>query len=348
MRCPSRHRLAAASAGEDTAAALHAETCAHCRAELTAMAAVVRLAREAPAPPLTASRRTAIRTEVLAACDIAGPGTRRSHRGAAAAIAAMVVGLAWYGRSTSHGPGIAARPRPAEVTAPTAPNTGRAARPAGGDASALVDPRVDPRSPHGAHSGAPAAAPPLTNTPVPAPVHPATVSPSAPLAIATVADGRATVDARNTAPVRVVSGDTAIRVASSKVELTSRGGAVTKVHVIVGSAEIDLRGKRTIVFAGDVWVRPAPSPRALAATAMTAFERGWVAFRAARYNEAIAAFDQAQDPVIAEDAAYWAAIASARAGDRSSAARRLRDFTARFPAAMRADDARRTLARLDP
>lgn len=339
MTCPSRHRLAAASAGEDTAAELHAETCARCRAELTAMAAVVQLARAAPAPVLTSSRRTELRTEVLAACDAAGPATRRPRGGAvvaAAAIAAVVVAVAWYGGSTSRSRGVAAPPRQAGLAAP---DTGSAARTAGSDASALGA----PHSPRGARPAAPS----LTNAPAP-PVRPTAVPPSPPRAIATVADGRSTIDARDTAPVRVVSGDTAITVASSKVELTARAGAVTKVHVIVGSAEIELRGRRTTVFAGDVWVRPATSPRTLAAMAMTAFERGWIAFRAARYGEAIAAFDQAQDPVIAEDAAYWAAIASARAGDRVSAARRLRAFTARFPTAMRADDARRALARLDP
>jgi len=336
MTCPSRHRLAAASAGEDAAAELHAETCASCRAELTAMAAVVRIARAAPALALTASRRTELRTGVLAACDAAGPATRRPRAGAvvaaAAAIAAVVVAVAWYGGSTSPSRGVAAPPRQAGLAAP---DTGSAARPTGRDASAL-DARP---SLHGARPASPA----LTNAPPPA-----AVRPSPPRAIATVADGRSTIDARDTAPVRVVSGDIAITVASSKVELTSHVGAVTKVHVIVGSAEIELRGRRTTVFAGDVWVRPATSPRTLAAMAMTAFERGWIAFRAARYREAIAAFDEAQDPVIAEDAAYWAAIASARAGDRVSAARRLREFTARFPTAMRADDARRALARLDP
>jgi len=336
MMCPSRHRLAAASAGEDTAAELHAETCARCRAELTAMAAVVRLARAVPAPVLTASRRTELRTEVLAACDAAVPATRRPRGGAvvaaAAAIAAVVVAVAWYGGSTSRSRGITAPPRQAGLAVP---DTGSAASPASSDASAPGA----PRSPRGARPASPAP----TNPP-----SPAAVRPSPPRAIATVADGRSTIDARDTAPVRVVSGDTAITVASSKVELTSRAGAVTKVHVIIGSAEIELRGRRTTVFAGDVWVRPAPAPRPLAAMAMTAFERGWIAFRAGRYGEAIAAFDQAQDPVIAEDAAYWAAIASARAGDRVSAARRLREFTARFPTAMRADDARRALARLGP
>jgi hypothetical protein len=94
------------------------------------------------------------------------------------------------------------------------------------------------------------------------------------------------------------------------------------------------------------------APHAIIATARVvdpgAFEHGWTALREARYADAIAAFDQVVDPAVAEDAAYWAAIAAARAGDRDDATRRLNAFVASFPASERVGEARALLARLAP
>jgi len=80
----------------------------------------------------------------------------------------------------------------------------------------------------------------------------------------------------------------------------------------------------------------------------TAFERGWTALREARFADAIVAFDQVDDLTVTEDAAYWAAVASARAGNQSDAARRLSSFVIKFPASERLDEARALLARLAP
>jgi TolA-binding protein len=88
---------------------------------------------------------------------------------------------------------------------------------------------------------------------------------------------------------------------------------------------------------------PPPPP-----VPVTAFQRGWIALRDAHYAEAIAAFDQATEPAVAEDAAYWAAIASARAGDFAAAARRMTAFVAKFPGSTRISDARTMLVRLAP
>jgi tetratricopeptide (TPR) repeat protein len=77
-----------------------------------------------------------------------------------------------------------------------------------------------------------------------------------------------------------------------------------------------------------------------AVTAVTAFRRGWEALRAQRYADAIAAFDRATAPAVAEDAAFWSAIAAQRSGDLDDARKRLDSFLSRFPASPRADDAR--------
>ena len=76
-------------------------------------------------------------------------------------------------------------------------------------------------------------------------------------------------------------------------------------------------------------------------TPVAAFRAGWEALRAARYADAIAAFDRATDPAVAEDASFWAAIAAQRAGQADDARKRLDLFLATFPDSPRAEDARR-------
>ncbi len=86
----------------------------------------------------------------------------------------------------------------------------------------------------------------------------------------------------------------------------------------------------------------------LRATSARAFQDGWAALHAGRDADAIAAFDRATDPSVAEDASYWAAVAAERAGDVADAARRMRDFIARFPTSPRVGAARAALDRLAP
>lgn len=328
MSCPANHRLAAASVGEDIEAELHAETCETCRAELAAMASVVELARRAPVPKLTADRRAMLAAMVMAESDTAPSAPqvqpRRFARVAAVvalAAAAIVVVIVWPNRpapSVASAPETAAPSSPRGTASSSAPRTAQPA-PACVEAATETTPTPAPTAP--ADQVAVATRPPQPTTPLP--------------------DGRVTIDARNVAPVRVAAGDTAVQIAASKVEVTARSGVVAMVRVFAGSAEIVHSGQRVVVVAGDVWVRPTGS-----VDAMRTFEQGWRALRATRYREAIAAFDRANHPVIAEDAAYWAAIAAGRAGARADAESRLHRFMLQFPKSKRLDDARRQLEAL--
>jgi hypothetical protein len=75
------------------------------------------------------------------------------------------------------------------------------------------------------------------------------------------------------------------------------------------------------------------------------FRTGWRALRGGRFADAIAAFDRATDPVVAEDAVYWAAVAAERGGDAAEARRRFARFLTRFPRSPRAAAVRAELAR---
>ncbi len=91
----------------------------------------------------------------------------------------------------------------------------------------------------------------------------------------------------------------------------------------------------------------APSVEASAPpSGVAAFRAGWEALRAGQPRVARAHFERADDPAVREDAAYWAAVASERAGERVEAARRFREFARLYPASPRAADARAAAARL--
>jgi TolA-binding protein len=84
---------------------------------------------------------------------------------------------------------------------------------------------------------------------------------------------------------------------------------------------------------------PPPDP------ALVAFRTGWSELRDGHNADAIAAFDQAlASPIVAEDAAYWAAVAARRSGDRDGAAKRFRAFLVAYPASPHAAAARAELA----
>jgi hypothetical protein len=155
-------------------------------------------------------------------------------------------------------------------------------------------------------------------------------------------NGTLTIDARNAREVEITMRGTTVRVDEAKICVVAHRGVIETVTVFAGSAEVTARGKLTVVEAGMVWVPDAVG----AATALREFRVGWAALRDGDLATAIAAFDRARDPVVAEDAAYWAAVAVERAGNVGDAARRFAGFLDLFPKSPHAETARVALARL--
>jgi len=130
------------------------------------------------------------------------------------------------------------------------------------------------------------------------------------------------------------------------VAATKAGAATATSRVFAGSQQHEREGQVTRDL---VTLEPRPivaRARVVDPTAPTAFERGWTALREGRYADAIAEFDQVTDPAVGEDAAYWAAIASARGGNKADATRRLTAFIASYPASERIGEARALLVGL--
>jgi hypothetical protein len=139
----------------------------------------------------------------------------------------------------------------------------------------------------------------------------------------------------------------AVSITSGRAEVLAHDGVIVETHVLAGSAVVTDSGHRVVVNAGHVWkretARPPEPPPPEPATSLAAFREGWAARDAGRDADAVAAFDRATDPVVAEEAKFWAAICAGRAGHREDSARRLRAFLEEYPSSTRAGDARNAL-----
>jgi hypothetical protein len=332
VSCPSPSRIAAAASGEDETVLAHVANCIRCELLLDdqreVRALTANMSRSAPRIALSRSRREQLGAEVLAAVDQL-PGPRRANpartavvaSAAAAAAIAVVLGISQTASPPAVAPVVVYTPEPVanldQVT----------------QHEALV-PSTEPEERQ----------PPLEA----ARGRRAQLAGDAEFAERTTPDrdvvelhsGELTVDALDTRPVEIVTQRTAVTIRNAKVAVIARQGVIHTVTVIAGSAEVITDGHHELISAGTIWERDAARDDALAA-----FRAGWTAKRQGRGRDAIAAFDRATHAVVAEDAAYWAAVESERAGT-ADARDRYRAFLVRFPGSVRASSVERALDRL--
>ena len=321
MSCPDPAQLAAAASGEDVAVIEHTRECLRCRAVLIEQRELIAAARRLARPALRPERRARLAAEVMAASDFETPrwrGERVMAVTASIVAAAAIVTLVLAARRPA-----GQAPPPPELATLDEPATKSARR--------------------------------VHEVPVAAPQRAAIIGKGAVFArvqrgdedVVTLRDGEVSIDATDREPVTVVAGDTRVMIVASRAKVIARQGVIVTTHVFAGNAQVTTNGRSQVIDAGDVWMRPEPKPAATAPTeAMAAFRQGWEQLRGKRHADAIAAFDRATDPVVAEDATFWAAIATERAGDLDGAATRLRAFLDRFPQSPRAEAARAALVRV--
>jgi hypothetical protein len=322
VTCPSEARLAAAVAGDDPEAATHAEGCKRCAA-IVADGRAIRAALAAlPSPSLR--RRAEVLAEVLAEAEretVTSPAVapRRPWRIGAVAlgVAAMVTGAAAgvgavRERVTArHGIAVEARRVAAAAPGP-APRGGAMPRSRAPVEVAPVD-------------VAPVEVPPVEVPPVDLP----------PVDLPSV-DASAALPPR-AAPSSRPALPSGLRPPSSSTASPPRALPGPRVEQAPSaSPPSDLPSPAD----------PSLAPSSAPPVGVAAFQAGWEALRAGQPLVARAHFDRARDPAVAEDAAYWAAVASERAGEPLDAARRYRSFAQAFPSSPRAADARAAAARL--
>jgi hypothetical protein len=308
--------------GEDAGVIEHARVCLRCRASLYEQREVVAAARALARPSISVERRRMIAAEVMAAGDRdeAGGAGRRGRSFviatgtlAAAAILALVVSSRGMSADAPASPALNSSDQPALELAyaahldPVAPALRADVITRGADFARLQQGDQD---------------------------------------VVTLRDGEVSIDAMDREPIVIVAGDTRVTISSSRAKVIARQGVIVTTHVFAGTAQITANGRSRVIDAGDVWTREPEAAPPQSDDSLAGFRTGWEQLRAHDYAKAIASFDRATDPVVAEDAAFWAAIAAERAGDSPSAATRLRGFLDRFPSSPRADAARAALERV--
>jgi TolA-binding protein len=369
VSCPSVEALAAAAAGEHVRAAAHAEQCAECASllaqqlELRTLARTLEpprlsplrraklalahdpadeirvLAQRLPAPVLDPARRAQLAADTLARAD-ALPASRAPWFALGAIAMAAVIAVVVY---TSRREPLVAVHWP--VLAPPAPAPHA---PSIASSSVSNTPSVVAPAPAPGPTPAPGAAAKSLATVASVSKGSATITGDADFTrdardahdTIQLRDGTLSVDARDRTPVAVAIGDTTIRVTNAHVEIRAAHGVIVSAHAFAGSVERTSPESKAIISAGEVWTPPPPE------AALAAFRAGWSALHDGRNADALAAFERASDPVIAEEAAFWAAVAAQRANDREGAAQRFRAFLDAYPQSTRADAARAALQKL--
>jgi ferric-dicitrate binding protein FerR (iron transport regulator) len=333
--CPAFERLAAAASGEDEDILAHLDNCSDCQQLVEEQGAMRLLASQAPTPRLSTAERDELGAEIMARADWMPMHRRRMVPlvGAGLALAAAVAiafGLGAFNRTGDEPAEVAVIQEPSREPLPITP-------------APIITP-IDP-----------------TDEVVVVTPRPTTVvaertarakldgtgdysrKVTADHEIVRLASGELTVDTDHSTarPVHVVTGDTTLAFKHARVKVIATKGAIAQVSVFAGTAELTVNGTTQIIEAGMVWERPATP-----ADSSTAFQEGWAALREGRNADAIAAFDRAVDPVVAEDALYWGAIASERIGDAAGAKQRYEMLLEKFATSPRAKKVKKALARL--
>ncbi len=336
QRCPTPEVLARAAISHDDPEVLaHAAECPRCQELLEGQREIRALLGEMPDRPLAPARRESLAAEVLAQADVA-PTLRRGPLipivAVCVAIAAVIAVIAAMPNHRRGDQDLVSMP-----SAPVAPSPRSTPLPEQPPVAPAPAEKFDAISP-----GRQPVVPAVAKAKI---VGGGEYSREArgDRDVVNLTGGDVTVDSVGARAVSVVRGDTAVVAKSAKVQVVAKRGVIAQVTVIAGSAEVTVGGKRMVIEQGMTWERNASREDSLAA-----FRTGWEALRTGDNAAAIAAFDQATDEVVAEDALYWSAIASERLHDGTGAVKRYRALIEKFPRSPRVPAAETAIARLAP
>jgi tetratricopeptide (TPR) repeat protein len=157
---------------------------------------------------------------------------------------------------------------------------------------------------------------------------------------------------------RVAFGDGEVEVRGTKFEVEAQGDALWSVAVTEGKVDVRVGDMGLRLQAGDEWQRQRTSPQAEPAADKAksvsetinrqSFDLAWSHLRRGEWDKAIRSFSavaaQARGQALEEDALYWQAVATARAGRAQEASQLFEVLLQRFRAGARAGAATLALA----
>jgi len=358
-RCPSAVGLERAYWDADADVRAHADGCPRCAAQWSEIAALADAARHIAPMPSSRQAREGLRTALLSTAE---PGVDRAPRRRpwlvlaplAAAVAAAVIALAWWSRPPAPPP-----PRAAPAAAGLL---------AHGDAHYLITGAAEDEIVRlvsgtltiatGARDGG----------------EPVRVVTAAGEVEAAGAMFDVSADADRLSAVRVIYGAVTVLTPGAEAHTLAAGAlwvppprpvdpplpatatATTAASPAPPAPPAPRRGRsprREVAELPPVAEPPTPEPvaaptpeppppRPARHPAQQAFDDGWAALRRGDFDRAAAAFEPAARGgagAIAEDAAFWRAVALARAGRVAAAAQALDTFLISFPASAHAAEA---------
>lgn len=303
-RCFDAGEIAQAATLDDAELDLHFAECLVCRRALEADRRTRASLAALPLPRMPEAQRRALAAEILAAAP-----TRRSKRSSRAwPISVATSALAVAAAAVLLVPSLHSTPATSPtIEASTRDDVGMHVQRIAADdrAPTLPPPKIE------AHGGAT-----LTHR----------VGDERDVLV--LVDGVIDVDTRSSRDVDVRVGSSTIRIDDASVRITAHEHAIESVQVVVGAARVIAPDQQVVLERDSIWM---PSGETHGDQSLSAFRDGWIELRAGHNREAMELFDRVTDPVVLEEAMYWAAIAAERTGDAALGAARMREFQRRFP-----------------
>jgi hypothetical protein len=158
-------------------------------------------------------------------------------------------------------------------------------------------------------------------------------------------DGTILVDTRATRGLDIRVGDEVVRCDNARVAVRASHSAIVSIQPVFGAAAVVSHGRKVLVESTPLRLQDEPPAARPELRSLSTFRQAWLSLRDGHNHEAIALFDASTDTAVAEEALYWSAIASKRAGDDAGASERLQRLAQRFPDSPYASQVRALLAK---
>ncbi len=144
-------------------------------------------------------------------------------------------------------------------------------------------------------------------------------------------------------PLLVQSGESQIELSKGEILLTAQQGQLKQLKIVAGMATLSQQGQAPLKLGqGARWQDSSSEAAEQIHPAELGFSAGMTALQNQDFRRAAqqlsAAMKASPDPALAQDIAYWLAVAQGRAGNKQEAITSLQQYLADYPQAERRDE----------